>query len=55
MHKSFPKKSWYEYMTEMNITKLQFSFSADPLMMLHIPVKFPSISQKLLFSMFKDP
>ena len=34
---------------------LQFSFSADPLMALHIRVKFTSISQKLLFSMFKDP
>ena len=33
---------------------LQLSFSADPLMVLHIRVKFTSISQKLLFSMFKD-
>ena len=34
---------------------LQFSFSADPLMLLHISVKLRSLSQKLLFSMFKDP
>ena len=33
----------------------QFSFSADLFMVLHICVKFTSISQKLLFSMFKDP
>ena len=32
---------------------LQFLFSTDPLKVLHIRVKF--ISQKLLFSMFKDP
>ena len=35
--------------------ELQFSFSADPLIVLHICVKFTSISQKMLFSMFKDP
>ena len=34
---------------------LQFSFSADPLRVLHIHVKFTRISQKQLFSMFKDP
>ena len=34
---------------------LQFSFSASLLMVLHICVKFTSISQKLSFSMFKDP
>ena len=34
---------------------LQFSFSADSLMVLHIRVKLTSTSQKLLFSMFKDP
>ena len=34
---------------------LQFSFSADPLMVLHIRVMFTNISQELLFSMFKDP
>ena len=34
---------------------LQFSFSADSLMVLQICVKFTSISQKLLFSMFKEP
>ena len=34
---------------------LQFYFSADPLMVLHIRVKFTIISQKVLFSMFKDP
>ena len=33
---------------------LQFLFSADPLLVLHIRVKFINISQKLLFSMFKD-
>ena len=32
---------------------LQFSFCADPLMVLHIHVKFTS--QNLLFSVFKDP
>ena len=32
---------------------LQFSFSADPFMVLHIRVKLTSISQKLLFLMFK--
>ena len=35
--------------------ELLFSFSADPLMVLHIRVKFTSISQTQLFSMFKDP
>ena len=34
---------------------LQFSFSADAFMVLYICVKFTSISQKLSFSMFKDP
>ena len=34
---------------------LQFSFSADLLVVLHIHVKFTNTSQKLLFSMFKDP
>ena len=34
---------------------LQFSFSADLLIVLHIRVKFTGIPQKLLFSMFKDP
>ena len=34
---------------------LQYLFSADPLMVLHIRVKFTIISQKLLLSMFKDP
>ena len=34
---------------------LKFSFSADPLMLLHIHAKFTSISQEMLFSMFKDP
>ena len=33
---------------------LQFSFSAEPLMVLHIRVKLTSLSQKLVFSMFKD-
>ena len=61
---SFPKYSWNEYMTEMTIfnvqraitqkvskSGLQFSFSADPLMVLYISVKLTSLSQKLLFSM----
>ena len=34
--------------------ELQFSFSADPLMVLHICVKFTSISMKMLFSMLKE-
>ena len=34
---------------------LQFSFSAALLNVLHIRIKFTSISQELLFSMFKDP
>ena len=55
-------------MTEMNIFNvqraitqkvckqvLQFSFSADALMVLHIHVKFTSTSLKLLFTMLKDP
>ena len=33
---------------------LQFLFSAGPLMVLYIHVKFTSISQELLFSIFKD-
>ena len=40
---------------KMSKPDLQFSFSADTLMVRHIRVKFTSISQKLLFSMFKDP
>ena len=36
-------------------SELQLSFSADPLMVLYIPVKFTSIPKKLFFSMFKDP
>ena len=38
---------------KVNKPDLQFLFSADPLMVLHIHVKFTSISEKLLFS--KDP
>ena len=40
-----------------NVSKpdLQISFSADPLTGLYIHVKIRSISQKLLFSMFKVP
>ena len=33
--------------------ELQFSFSSDPFIVLRIRVKFTSISQKLLFLMFK--
>ena len=57
-----------EYMIEMTIFNvqraitqngskldLQFSFSADPFMVLQVCVKFTSISQKLLFSVFKAP
>ena len=40
---------------KVNKPDLRFSFSADSLMVLHIHVKFTSISQKLLFSIFKDP
>ena len=40
-----------------NISKpdLQFLFSANPHMVLNILVKFTSISQEVLFSMFKGP
>ena len=36
------------------VNQKQFSFSADPLIVLHIRVKFTNISQKLLFSMFNE-